>query len=129
MKINYTTCTKIIIFTLLIIISSSKLVNSEIIKKIEVSGNERLAKETIILFTELKVNDDIYSEDLNNAFKRLFETNYFKDVKIRFNKGYLEIDVVENPLIQLVIINGIKNKRILDELNKITKKIEKYHYL
>ena len=41
MKINYTTCTKIIFFTLLIIISSTKLVNSEIIKNIEVSGNER----------------------------------------------------------------------------------------
>ena len=89
MKINYTTCTKIFFFTLLIIIVSTKLVNSEIIKKIEVYGNERLAKETIILFSELNVNDNIYSEDLNNAFKKLFETDYFKDVKINFNKGYL----------------------------------------
>ena len=48
MKINYTTWTKTFFFTLLIIIVSTKLVNSEIIKKIEVYGNERLAKETII---------------------------------------------------------------------------------
>jgi len=129
MKINYTTCTKIFFFTLLIIIVSTKLVNSEIIKKIEVYGNERLAKETIILFSELNVNDNIFSEDLNNAFRKLFETDYFKDVKISFNKGYLKIDVVENPLIQSVIINGIKNKSILNELSKITKKVEKYPYL
>ena len=129
MKVNYTPFIKIIFFVLLIIIVSTKFVYSEIVKKIEVSGNDRLAKETIILFSEINVNDNIYSEDLNKAFKRLFETDYFKDVKISFNNGYLEIEVVENPLIQSVIINGIKNKSIIDELSKITKKIEKYPYL
>ena len=129
MKVNYTPFIKIIFFALLIIIVSTKFVYSEIIKKIEVSGNDRLAKETIILFSEINVNDNIYSEDLNKAFKKLFETDYFKDVKISFNNGYLKIKVVENPLIQSVIINGIKNKSIIDELSKITKKIEKYPYL
>ena len=129
MKVNYTPFIKIIFFVLLIIIVSTKFVYSEIIKKIEVSGNDRLAKETIILFSEINVNDNIYSEDLNKAFKKLFETDYFKDVKISFNNGYLKIEVVENPLIQSVIINGIKNKSIIDELSKITKKIEKYPYL
>ena len=129
MKVNYTPFIKIIFFVLLIIIVSTKFVYSEIVKKIEVSGNDRLAKETIILFSEINVNDNIYSEDLNKAFKKLFETDYFKDVKISFNNGYLKIEVVENPLIQSVIINGIKNKSIIDELSKITKKIEKYPYL
>ena len=129
MKVNYTPFIKIIFFVLLIIIVSTKFVYSEIVKKIEVSGNDRLAKETIILFSEINVNDNIYSEDLNKAFKKLFETDYFKDIKISFNNGYLKIEVVENPLIQSVIINGIKNKSIIDELSKITKKIEKYPYL
>ena len=129
MKVNYTPFIKIIFFALLIIIVSTKFVYSEVIKKIEVSGNDRLAKETIILFSEINVNDNIYSEDLNKAFKKLFETDYFKDVKISFNNGYLKIEVVENPLIQSVIINGIKNKSIIDELSQITKKIEKYPYL
>ena len=129
MKVNYTPFIKIIFFVLLIIIVSTKFVYSEIVKKIEVSGNDRLAKETIILFSEINVNDNIYSEDLNKAFKKLFETDYFKDVKISFNNSYLKIEVVENPLIQSVIINGIKNKSIIDELSTITKKIEKYPYL
>ena len=129
MKVNYTPFIKIIFFVLLIIIVSTKFVYSEIVKKIEVSGNDRLAKETIILFSEINVNDNIYSEDLNKAFKKLFETDYFKDIKISFNNGYLKIEVVENPLIQSVIINGIKNKSIIDELSTITKKIEKYPYL
>jgi len=129
MKINYTLLAKIIFFSLLLIILSTKLVYSETIKKIDVSGNDRLAKETVILFSELNVNDNIYSDDLNNAFKKLFETDYFKDIKISFNNGYLKIDVEENPLIQSIIINGIKNQSIVDELTKITKKTEKYPYL
>jgi len=129
MKINYTLLAKIIFFSLLLIILSTKLVYSETIKKIDVSGNDRLAKETVILFSELNVDDNIYSDDLNNAFKKLFETDYFKDIKISFNNGYLKIDVEENPLIQSIIINGIKNRSIVDELTKITKKTEKYPYL
>ena len=129
MKVNYKLLTKISIFILLILLANIKSASSEIIKKIEVFGNERLAQETVILFSELNVNDNIYSEDLNNAFKKLYETNYFKDINISFNKGYLKIKVIENPLIQKIIINGVKNNSIRDELLKITKKTEKYPYL
>ena len=41
----------------------------------------------------------------------------------------LKINVVENPIIQSISINGIKNKSILDKLNEITKKSEKYPFL
>ena len=91
MKNNYISLKKIIFIALLIIITNTKLVFSEIIKKIEVAGNDRLAKETIILFSELNVNDNIYSEDLNNAFKKLYDTNYFKDIKINFIMEILKL--------------------------------------
>ena len=129
MKINYKLLSNILLFISLILIFNIKIVHSEIIKQIEVSGNDRLAKETIILFSELNLNDNINSEDLNNAFRKLYNTDYFKDIKIIFNGGNINIDVVENPLIQSIIINGIKNKTILDEISKITKKLEKYPYL
>ena len=87
MKFRYTALAKIIIFVLLIINTNTKLVFSEIINKIEVNGNDRLANETIILFSELNVNDNINSEDLNTAFKKLYDTDYFKDIKINFNNS------------------------------------------
>ena len=71
MKINYKLLSKTLIFISLILIFNIKIVHSEIIKKIEVSGNDRLAKETIILFSDININDDINSVDLNNAFKKL----------------------------------------------------------
>ena len=129
MKINYKLFIRKFFFVMLLILSITKLAFSDEIKTFEVIGNDRLAKETIILFSELNVNDSINSNDLNNAFKKLYTTDYFKDIKISFNNGNLKINVIENPLIQSVTINGVKNKSILKQLTKITKEVEKYPYL
>ena len=129
MKFNFLKFIKLIFLSLLFLISFYNSILADIIKKIEVRGNDRLTNETIILFSELNVNENINSEDLNLALKRLFETNYFKDVKISINNANLIIKVIENPLIQSIKIEGIKNKSILKDLSKITKKIEKYPYL
>ena len=108
------------------------LVNSSLsseLKKIEIEGNKRLADETIILFSTLKLGDKINSKVVNNAFKSLFETNYFKDLKINFTSDTIKITVEENPIIQEIKIYGIKNKSILKELTKITRKAEKYPFI
>ena len=41
----------------------------------------------------------------------------------------MNIIVKENPIIQEIKINGIKNKSILKELEKITRKTEKYPFI
>ncbi len=104
-------------------------VYSEQIKKIEIFGNDRLADETIVIFSNLEIGDDIDSNIINNTFKSLFETDYFKDLKINFESGNLKITVIENPIIQEIKIVGIKNKSILRELEKITRKTEKYPFI
>ena len=129
MKTNLLKYFKIFIFLILLIFIPYKISYSEIIKKIEINGNDRLANETIILFTELNINDDIDSQDLNEAFKKLYDTDYFNDIKISFENSILKIVVNENPLIQSIKIEGIKNQSIQEDLSKITKKIEKYPYL
>ena len=114
-----------IVFNLLLanVSFAEKLLNFKI------SGNERLAKETIILFTELTIGEEIDNNDINNSFKKLFETNYFQNVKINFTDGILSIDVIENPIVEKISINGIKNKSIYSEVEKITKKAEKYPFI
>ena len=102
---------------------------SEQLKSIEINGNDRLADETIILFSNLKIGDEIDKHTLNNTFKNLYQTNYFKDLKINFDFGKLIITVNENPIIQEIKINGVKNKSILNELKKITRKTEKYPFI
>ena len=81
MKIKYKTSIKLIFLSILIIINSYKFAYSEIINQINIKGNERLADETVVLFSDLNINDDINSNDLNSALKKLYETDYFKNVK------------------------------------------------
>ena len=92
--------------------------NSEIIKKIEVSGNQRVSSETIKIFSEIKVNDDLNYSDLNDIVKKLYSTNYFKDIKINLENNILKIFIVENPIVQTLSFEGVKNKRILKLLNE-----------
>ena len=103
--------------------------HAEKIKEFKIAGNERLAKETIVLFSELNIGDDIDQNIINLSFKKLFETNYFKNLKINFENGIIFIEVIENPIIQSIQINGVKKKSLLDELEKITKKTEKYPFI
>ena len=117
----------ILLFSIKFLLMNS--VYSEQISEIEVYGNERLAKETIILFSNLNFEDNIDTNILNNTFKALFDTNYLKNLKINIESGVLKITVVENPIVQEIIINGIKNKSILKELKKITRKSEKYPFV
>ncbi len=96
---------------------------------INVKGNKRLSAETVLMFSGLKLNTDITNEELNNAIKKLYETNYFKNIKIIIFENTLSIEIVENPIVQRIDIKGVKNKSILRQLESITKKSEKYPFL
>ena len=53
----------IILFILLIITP----LKSEIIKKIEILGNERVADETILMFANVKIDDDLKENEINKT--------------------------------------------------------------
>ena len=102
---------------------------SEVIKKIKINGNNRVSNETVIMFSNLKVGDDIDKDDLNDSLKEIYLTDYFKDVKISFSEGIVNINVQENPIVKSVTINGIKKKKINEKISEITSKIEKYPFV
>ena len=102
---------------------------SDIIKEFKITGNERLAKETIVMFSELETGKQVNQNDLNLSIKNLYNTNYFKSIEMSLNNNILEIKVEENPIIQSIKIEGIKNKEILKSLNVLTKKNEKYPFI
>ena len=106
--------TRLFFFVLSIFIIFINHSNSEVLKNFEISGNDRISKNTIIQFSGIKIDDEINSEDLNNAIKNLYETDFFDNVNINFKNGILKIQVVENPIIQSLKINGIKKKSLID---------------
>ena len=48
----------------------------------------------------------------------MYETNFFEDVNIKLENNLLTISIIENPLIQNVRFEGVKNKDILEYLNE-----------
>ena len=128
MKIKIPKYLKIIIIILLQTFFFNKA-SSEIIKKFNIIGNERVSKETIIMFSNLQIGDDIDQLRLNNSLKELYTTNYFNNVEIFNDKGIINIKVKENPIIQKVEINGVDNNAIYENIKTITSKIEKYPFM
>ncbi len=117
------------IFVVLFIFFNFTFAKAEKYNEIIVKGNERLSIETIIMFSGLKTGIDINDDDLNKSIKNLYETNYFEDIKIIINEKIIEIIIKENPIIQTIEINGVKNKTLLKNLNESVKKYEKYPFL
>jgi len=87
------------------------------IKKINIVGNARVSSSTIESLVDKKTSniDSIY---INNLTKKIYDTDFFSDVKISFNQDILTINVAENPIVNFFYINGVKDSD-LDEVNKI----------
>ncbi len=108
---------KIVLYTLILFLKFS-LVSGEIIKDFDISGNNRVSKSTIINFSDLKKGQDVTDSDLNDSLKKLYETSFFRDVKISINQNLVTIKVSEYPIIQEIIIEGIKRKETVKELKE-----------
>ena len=87
------------------------------IKKINIVGNTRVNSVTIESLVDKKITtiDSIY---INNLTKKIYDTDFFADVKISFSQDALTINVVENPIVNFFYINGVKDSD-LDQVNKI----------
>ena len=102
---------------------------SDVIKSIEIKGNERITDETVIMFSSLKIGQKINKDQLNNSLKELYYTDYFKNVELSFDNNIVKIIVVENPIIQSITIEGIKGNSLNEKILEITSKIEKYPFV
>jgi outer membrane protein insertion porin family len=92
----------------LIILSSSF---SEIIKKIQITGNTRISDETVLMFSKIDVGQNFETSTLNKILKNLYDSNYFSDVTVKFENNIILIKVEEAPLIKDIKISGVKAKK------------------
>ena len=93
---------------------------SNSLNKIEIIGNDRISDETIKLFINVDIKDEINDDKLNKILKDLYSTDFFKDINLNFDNQILFIKVVENPIIENIFYNGIKSNRILDIIKENT---------
>ena len=90
---------------------------ANIFNQINVTGNERISKETILVLSNLKTGINYDDNQLNQSFKNLFQSNFFKDINFEVLDNALNISIVENPIIEDLEISGIKNKNIVELIN------------
>ncbi len=113
--------TKSLYFTILLYFLFLKSASTEIVKSIEILGNERIADETILMFSKIKIGSDLDKNDINNSLKFLYESNFFENVSINLIQNNLTILVKENPIIENITFDGIKSntlkEKILKDLN------------
>ena len=119
---------KIILFFLLFFFTIKNSYASQIID-FKISGNERITNETIVLFSGYKINDTIDETSINQMIKNLYETTFFKNISIKFNDNIIYIDVIENPLVQSIVFNGIKRESLETSLREIILLKEKSSFL
>ena len=81
---------------------------SEVVKKIEIIGNERISNETIAIFGDVAIGKNYEISDVNSLIKKLYETTFFSDISVEINNNKLTIIVKENPIIKSIIFDGEK---------------------
>ena len=89
----------------------SSIVNSKIINEIIIKGNDRISNETIIMFSDIEINQDFDDETINNVLKNLYESNFFENVTVESINNSIKINVIELPIIQEVEVKGLKAKK------------------
>jgi outer membrane protein insertion porin family len=100
-----------VIITFCLFITSA---GSEILKKFEITGNKRISNETIIIFSEVNINDQISKSKLDEVIKNLYQTNFFRNISLNFDNEILFLNVEENPIIENLEIIGIKKQSLVE---------------
>ena len=103
-----------IVFFIFTLSSESKTFN-----KVLINGNERITNETILVFSEVPKDQLLDENSINIILKKLYQTGFFKDVIVKIENKNLIIDVIENPIIQSVFIEGIKRKKTEEEVYEV----------
>tara|TARA_A100001011_G_C14317503_1_gene848666 strand:+ start:107 stop:2353 length:2247 start_codon:yes stop_codon:yes gene_type:complete len=103
----------LIYITIYLFVAFNSFASDNVIKIINIEGNQRIDTETVIAYSNVS-EDDVYTEEYGNLIlKQLFKTNLFSNIEISFDKNELNITVQENPTINLVSFKG--NSKIKDE--------------
>ncbi|MGQ0531336.1 MAG: outer membrane protein assembly factor BamA [Caulobacteraceae bacterium] len=82
------------------------------IRRVVVEGNQRIEPATISSYLQVGPGDTFDPERIDMSIKTLFATGLFADVQIEQRGTDLVVSVIENPIINRVIFEGM---RTLDE--------------
>jgi len=89
--------------------------NAEVVKSIDISGNETISRGTVLDYLAIEAGDDINQETVNKAIERINRTDFFSKIDLNFNDGIIKISLIENPTIKFIEITGYESDVVLNE--------------
>ena len=107
---------KIFAFVLVLFIFINENSYSDVVKKLEIQGNDRISQETIVVFGDISIGKDYSISDVNVLIKKLYATSFFSDISVSIKNNTLSIIVKENPIIKSVVFDGEKAKKYTEKL-------------
>ena len=115
-----------IFISLFLLISNLK---AEVVSKLSIKGNQRVSIETIKVYGEIEIGKDYSDTDLNLILKKLYETNFFEDIKINLTNNVLTLNLKEYPIVNQLIITGEDSNRYKEQIKKIIKLKQKGSFI
>jgi outer membrane protein insertion porin family len=95
--------------------------SAEIVQRLDVKGNNRISNETIKVYGDITIGKDYSAFEVDEVLKKLFNTNFFEDIKISLVNNSLNITVKEYAVINFIDLEGEESNtvktKILEELN------------
>lgn len=98
----------------------------DIVRTINVVGSERLEAQTILSYIRLRPGDVYTQAAADQAITDLYATELFASASVRNEGGNVVIQVVENPVVNRIVLEGnrrIKNDKILPEIKLAPRQI------
>ena len=109
---------KKIFLSLIVFFSFSSVLFAEVVKDFQINGNKRVSDKSIEMFSNINIGDDVDKDDLNQILKNIYDSGFFKNVKINFENNVLIIFVEESSLVENVVIKGPKSKTLIEDLKQ-----------
>ena len=105
------------IFSLILFLNIS-FADSVKITDIVIQGNKKISSNTVVELLNLKTNA-ANSDNINEYQKKIFRSNFFESVNVLYDNKKIFIKLVENPIIDYIFIEGIKNKKLLSSIRDL----------
>ncbi len=86
------------------------------VTKIRVEGIKRVSTGAVLDDLPIHVGDQVGEEQTTEAIHALYETGFFKDVKLLQDGKTLVVRVIERPTISDISLTGIKDKEKIKKL-------------
>jgi outer membrane protein insertion porin family len=123
------------LLVLMLLLAPGIALAQEILERIEVVGNERVTRETILYYLSTREGDYFSEDQVRRDFRVLWSTGFFANLKVEESQGtrgkILRLTVEENPMVRAIVYKTgkkVKEKDIVDKLKEKDQNILPYSY-